>query len=488
MSAKGITTLQHPVRPAVLIPYLGQIGIALAALASVPMGVAAVVGDGTALWRYLAVVAALLAAAIPMSRRPRPADMQPNEGLVITATVFVLSPFVMAFPLSSSGLSYGQGLFEAVSAVTTTGLSTLSSVEGRPASFLFARAWMQWYGGLGIVALLPLWIEPGPAARRLLGLDRPEGEDPMTSARFYARRILIAYLVLTSGGFLLLWLLGTPLFTALVHTLAAVSTGGFSSLDAGLAALNRPAALGVVVLSVLGAVPFVAYLHGAHGGRRRLFRDPQVRALLAAGLLGTAGLAWLLHRSQTPDWSAAVYHAGVLAFSAQTTSGFSTLDPGTLGAGAKYLLILMMASGGCLGSTAGGIKLIRLLIFFRLVQLLVQRTSLPRAAWVAPRLGGLELDGDISLRALLLILLFVVTIALSWLPFLVAGWDPLDALFEVVSAVATTGLSAGVSQVGLAPALQAILCLDMWLGRLEILAMLVLFSPAVWHHHRHGPT
>ncbi len=484
MHAKGITTLLLPVRRVALLHYLGRIGLALAGLSVIPLLVAGFSGDFAVFWRFGVLIAVLLPLSLYLKQRPRPADLQVNEGLVITASVFILSPFMMAFPLAGAGLSYGQAVFEAISAITTTGLSTLPGVEDKSVSFLFTRAWMQWYGGLGIVVLLPLWIEPGPAARRFLGLEQVAEGDLLTSAHFYARRVVIVYLLLTAGGFLLIWLLGAAPFPALLHTLAAVSTGGFSSFDNGLAVLDQPAAAAVMLVSVLGALPFVVYLQALRGKPQRLFTDLQVRSLLVAGLLGTFSLTALLHWQHSLDWSTAWFQAAILALSAQTTTGFSALEPGTLDNAAKYLLILMMVTGGSLGSTAGGIKLIRLLIFFKLARLLVQRAALPRAAWVAPQLGGLALDDGITVRVMLLMLLFVLVIGLSWIPFLLAGVAPLDALFEVVSAVGTVGLSAGVSRPDLAPALQGILCIDMWLGRLEIIALLVVISPATWHHHK----
>lgn len=481
MADEGFATLVHPVRGSVLFPYLGQIGLALAALTMVPMLVAALTGNFAALWHYLVVILGLSLMTLPLARRPAPADLQPNEGLVIIAAVFVLSPLIMAFPLSSAGLSYGQALFEAVSAVTTTGLSTLPSVEDKPASFLFARAWMQWYGGLGIVALLPLWLEPSPAARQFVGLDQPEGGHALTSARFHARRILGVYLAITLAGFLLLWLLGADPFAALLYAFAAVSTGGFAPADASLAALSRPVAIGVSFVCLLGALPLAVYLQAGQGRLRRLWHDVQVRSLLALALLGTACLSWLLQQETPLGWTNALFDAGLLALSAQTTAGFTPVDVSALSDGAKTVLLFMMAVGGSLGSTAGGIKLVRVLIFARLAHLLVQRTALPRAAWLAPRLEGLELDDQLSLRALLLILLFVSTIAFSWLPFVLAGVPALDALFEVTSAVGTVGLTVGVTRPDLDTLLQGILCADMWLGRLEILALLVLFSPHTWY-------
>jgi trk system potassium uptake protein TrkH len=139
-----------------------------------------------------------------------------------------------------------------------------------------------------------------------------------------------------------------------------------------------------------------------------------------------------------------------------------------------------MFIGGGLGSTAGGIKLLRLLILLRLIQLMLQRTALPSHAVTEPRLYGKPLEeGDIQ-GALMLILLFIIVILASWLVFVAYGYAPLDALFEVVSASATVGLSSGITSGSLEPLLQVVLCLDMLLGRLEIIALLVVLYPPTW--------
>jgi trk system potassium uptake protein TrkH len=139
-----------------------------------------------------------------------------------------------------------------------------------------------------------------------------------------------------------------------------------------------------------------------------------------------------------------------------------------------------MAIGGGVGSTAGGFKILRLLILMRLIQVMVQRAAMPPHAVQATRLGGRTLDDEDIQRALLLILLFGVVIVLSWLPFVAYGHDPLDALFEVVSATATVGLSAGITHDGLAGPLKGVLMFDMLFGRLEIIALLVVLYPPSW--------
>jgi len=180
------------------------------------------------------------------------------------------------------------------------------------------------------------------------------------------------------------------------------------------------------------------------------------------------------------SWSNTLHHAPMLALSAQTTAGFSSLPCQGLSAGSKLVLIFAMAVGGGLGSTAGGFKLFRLLIVASIFRLILLRTSLPKHSVIIARLKGHKIDhADID-AAQLLIILFIIVIALSWLPFVVMGHDPLDALFEVVSATGTAGLSVGITNRTLPTFLKGVLCFDMFMGRLEIFAWIVMFYPGTW--------
>jgi trk system potassium uptake protein TrkH len=139
-----------------------------------------------------------------------------------------------------------------------------------------------------------------------------------------------------------------------------------------------------------------------------------------------------------------------------------------------------MAMGGCAGSTAGGIKIIRLLIVFRLTYLLIQRAAAPPQAVLAATLNGKKLEVDEILNDMSLVVLFPCIMIFSWLPFLLGGYPPLDSLFEVVSALGTAGMSAGITSSELPVFLKGILCADMLLGRLEIIAWLVICYPGTW--------
>ena len=160
--AKQATELRYAVRFRVIFKYFGQLCLVLAVLTVVPLVVSLILGERNITLRYAVVVCGLAVLGLGMSRLRSPSGMQANEGMVVVALVFLFSPLAMSYPMMSSGLSLLDALFEAISGVTTTGLSTKATLVGAPATFLFARAWMQWYGGLGIVVLsLALVTQPG---------------------------------------------------------------------------------------------------------------------------------------------------------------------------------------------------------------------------------------------------------------------------------------------------------------------------------------
>ena len=475
----GSLTLRYAVRPAIVGKYLGQLGFVLALLTAAPLIAALYFGDLAIAIRYVAVIALLLFLSLLSRKLPTPSQLQQNEAMVIVSLAFILSPLLMSYPMMGSGLAWRDAIFEAISAVTTTGLSTLPSVENLPPTFLFSRAWMQWYGGLGIVVLsIALLMGHHIATRRLA--ESTAGEGLATTARTYARRVLGVYLLLTLLAGVVLLLLGMEPFAAITHALAAVSTGGFSPYDASLGNLAHGSqALAVVLIGLFGAIPLHLYYRLRQRQVLTSLRDVELRLLLVTTLLATFVLTLFLHHSGMA-WGDALFHGAIQGVSAQSTSGFSSLPIQSLDDGSKLSLIIAMFIGGGVGSTAGGIKLLRLLILLRLLQLLLQRIAMPSHAIMAPKLADRPLEeGDIQ-WALMLILLFVTVNIVSWLIFVSHGYAPLDALFEVVSACATVGLSTGITGPELEPLLRLVLCMDMLLGRLEIVALLVLLYPYTW--------
>jgi trk system potassium uptake protein TrkH len=331
-----------------------------------------------------------------------------------------------------------------------------------------------------VILFVATMIRPGLAAKRIGDLEDYE-DDLVGSTRTHARRMLITYSILTGVGIIVLGLLGAGWFNGVLYTFAAVSTGGFSPHDASLAGLNGlPLQAMVILLSVAGAVPLVLYFRSFKESGRVLIRDRQLQGLLIAGLVTSLVMAWFLFAQDGFSWVQALRHGVLNGFSAQSTTGFSTLDISQIGAGAKLTLILSMLLGGGAGSTAGGIKILRLLVLVQILYVFLQRPGMPRQAIAEASLGRHRLETDEIQTALSIVFLFLMAVAVSWLVFVGMGHNPLDSLFEVVSAIGTVGLSTGISAPSLHPVLKGVLCADMLLGRLEIIAWLVLFYPRTW--------
>jgi trk system potassium uptake protein TrkH len=449
-----VRSLTYPVQARSVLKYLGQLCVALGILSVAPAALSVVVGEARLGLPALLPAAALLALGLPLSRIPAPPELRANDALVIPALMFLIAPIALCVPMIVWGIPAIDAFFEAVSGLTTTGLSTLRTVDDMPSTLLFGRAWMQWLGGLGIVVLaLALFIGPGGVARRLAP-DYMDHEEIVASTRAHARHVVTVYLTLTVVGIGLLWVEGLSLFEAVVHALAALSTGGFSPHDASLAALRGWAVpVTVTLLGLAGAISFGLYYGTARGRLRAILVDLEVRTLLASAGLVTAALfafAAIADRL-TPGL---VFDLPLMALSAQTTTGFAPMSPHDLDPASKIVLIISMAIGGDMGSTAGGINDLR-----------VGRNKIQPV--------------DVE-SAITIFLLFLVVILVSWLPFLALGYNPIDALFEVVSAVGTVGLSSGITRPELEPFLKGVLCFDMWMGRLEIVALLLVLYPRTW--------
>jgi trk system potassium uptake protein TrkH len=473
-------TLFYAVRIRVILKYFGQLCLVLAGLTIVPLAVSLYFGEISVSLRYTIVLVVVGVLGGVLSKLRPPQMVQENEAIVLVAIMFLFTPLVMTVPMTGAGIPFMDAFFEAVSAGTTTGLSTLATVEDKPHAFLFARAWMQWYGGLGILVFaLTAMIRPGKLTRDLSAPEFDE-DDLVGGARAHARRVLVVYGIITVVGVSVTVILGPGLFDSVLYVLSAVSTGGFAPHDASLGALSSLSArIWITLLCLAGAVSFVFYRQIYYRGRKVIVSDVQTQGLIVISLMTCLVLGASMWSEGIEPARLAV-HAPLIGLSAQTSAGFSTMDLTGLGSTSKFVLIPAMAVGGSVGSTAGGLKIIRLLILLKVVHMAVSRSGMARHSYSPARLGGRLLDDDQIREALMLILAFIGVIVFSWGVFIGYGFDPLDSLFEVVSAVGTVGLSAGLTGPDLPTVLKGVLCVDMLMGRLEIFAWLVLIYPRTW--------
>jgi trk/ktr system potassium uptake protein len=478
IGSRSLHSLRFAARIAVLAHYLGLLLIPLGALSCVPALVAWGSGRPDVALYGLAVAAGLAGLGAFGRKAGRRAELQRNEALVLTALVFCIASAAGAIPLTAYGMSPLDAWFESVSGSTTTGLSVLASLDRAPPGLLFARAWLQWVGGLGILVLgLALIVTPGASAKRM-GFDPREVADVAGGTRAHARRVLLSYLAVTLLGVGALWALGASVFDAMLHAFASVSTGGFASHDGSLAAFPSRVRVAILALCLAGAVPFSCYYRTLYQQPRRILADPQLRSLAllcALTAFALAGVEWL-----SGGTAVSFADLAATAVSAQTTAGFASISMSALAPGSKLIVIASMFVGGGLGSTAGGIKIFRFLVCLRVLGLLLDRTSIVRSGRASLRLGGDAISSEEVEWVVAVVSAFGILVALSWLAFLVYGYSPLDSLFEVVSAVGTVGLSTGITGAALPALLKGVLSVDMLMGRVEVVAFIVLLRPTTW--------
>ena len=477
--------ISYAVRGSVIGKYLGQLGLMVALLCLPPLLVSLIYAEYAFTTRFVGLIALLLVVGLPLARRPATPHLQRNEALSVTALAFVLTPLLMSYPLMAAHLDLEDALFEAVSGITTTGLSVLSGMHAHPKTLLFTRAWLQWFGGLGILVLwVALLMGHHTATRRLIE-PIVSSADLISTTRTYARRMLGLYLALSALALAFIWPGVKDGFSALTLMLSAVSTGGFAPFDHNLARYGlHPVAFVILGVSLASAVALPTYYSAWRSGWRNLPKDLEVRALLLLTLLFAILLGLSLHIGSALPWRDAIGQGLLLAMSAQSTTGFSGIDLGQLDDLSKLLMIPSMLIGGSLGSTAGGFKLLRLLVMLRLLQMVLREAGAPPHAVIEPWLAGRRLKSRELQWALLVFASFVGVVVFSWGAFVAFGYGPLDSLFEVVSATATVGLSTGISSHALPPLLKGVLCLDMLAGRVEVIALLVLLFPPTWFGKR----
>ncbi len=401
-------------------------------------------------------------------------NLSGKEALVVTALAYLLFALFGALAFLPE-LSFVDGFFESMSGFTTTGL-TVVNAEQLPSSLLFFRAYSQWLGGAGIIVMtLVVLAGPGRSAFQLYTSEFGE-EKLVGDVKATARIVLTVYLTLTILGYGAFVAAGMGPFDAMLNIFATVSTGGFAAQGNSMGYYSGTVIhLLVVLFMISGAIGFPSYYLLRHRGFRRFFRDLQFRYLLI--FIAAASLVfWGVWGFRTKMIVPSIFHAAT----AMTTTGFSLIHPSSWPKEILWVTILLMLIGGSAGSTAGGLKLFRILVMFRLVRWLLSRALLPEEAKLPIKYGDMVIPEKELKQIFGFFAAYLGLICASVFFFSLYGFGLTNSLFDSVSALGTVGLSSGVTSASLPVFLKIILIIDMWAGRLEILPVLVVFYPAVW--------
>lgn len=409
-----------------------------------------------------------------------------RQAFLMTVLVWVTLTGFGALPLylSELGLSPTDALFEAMSGITTTGATVIVGLDDAPPGILLWRGLLQWFGGLGVVvmaiAVLPMLRVGGMQIFRAEAFETPDRILPR--ARQIASAMILVYCLLTLLCALAYLLCGMGPFDALVHALSTVATGGFSTRDASLGAFGNPAIAYVASgFMVLGALPFVLYIGALQGSLRPLFSDSQVRLFLIL-----IALATLLVLPVQPGGLGEEGFRNALfsVVSVITGSGFIAGDFGSWGPFAMSLFFVLMFIGGCTGSTSCGIKIFRFQVLARDLYQHVRQIVFPSIVHVK-RYNGRPMPEGISSSVQSFVFLYFASFLVLALLLSMTGMETLEALSGAATAMANMG--PGLGQIGpsstfapLSDPSKWLLTAGMLIGRLEVLVVLVLFTPRFW--------
>ena len=368
----------------------GWIASAFAAAMALPALLALGFGESALALRFLAAAAVTAFAGgtlIAVARGAANRDRR-REGFVLALLIWVALPAFGALPFAFAGVTAGvtDAYFEAMSGLTTTGATIFENPESLARGILFWRGLMQWFGGLATIVLAIVVLAPtGLGGGQFHGAPLPRGEhDNLPSQIFHAvRSVWWIYGALTILCGVLLWVTGVPAFDALCLALSTVSTGGFATTGGSIAAFDNPAAEAVLVVFMLAAAAsFSAHFMMAHGRTKAYLENPEARSL--ALLCALAALVFVLVLAIESDASVGdSVRVGVFsAVSLATTTGFYNTEIMAWPAALPVLAIALVLIGGSSGSTAGGLKLMRLEILLKGAGRELRRLAHPHASSV----------------------------------------------------------------------------------------------------------
>ncbi|MDI6642988.1 MAG: TrkH family potassium uptake protein [Candidatus Hodarchaeaceae archaeon] len=452
-----------------MLHFLGFILLVIGGVMLVPAVAAFVLGEPHLAINFAAPAIGVIALAILMRRFSKPTEPSLGKLMVVVTLGWILAALFSTVPyMLSTNMGFVDSYFESMSGFTTTGLTMIQNPEAMARTVLFWRSLTQWVGGIGIVVLvLTALVGAGKAAKKMyIAEARIDRIEP--SIKDTTRSILKIYLIFTILGVVAFMLIGMPLFDSINHTLAGISTGGFSTRSQSLAAFgDLPLIIGII-LTMAGATSFVIHRKVLAGHWRELFSSVEFRFMIGIFVVATLLLVW----------SVGIRDAAFQSAEAITTTGFQSANIYAWGGLQKGLLCALMIIGAGFGSTGGGIKLIRVLIILKSIWWSIKRSFLPERAIVPIKVGGRTYAHEDVTDTAIFFFIYIITLVVgaaliaTMLP---PGYGGADAFFESTSAQSNVGLSVGLTPILPDPG-KIVLIVQMLIGRLEIIPVIAFLS------------
>ena len=472
-----------------MIGYLLSIIMLLeAAFMSLPMITAVCYGES--ILPFLYTIGILVALALPsMIFKPKNRQIFAKEGFVCVAASWIMLSAFGALPFVFSGAipNYIDAFFETVSGFTTTGATILGEIESLGRGILFWRSFTHWIGGMGVLVFM-LAILPSDDGRAI-HLLRAEVPGPtkgklVPKLKQTALILYLIYLALTVIEGIALLIAGLPFYDSLVTAFATAGTGGFSVMNDSIAGYANPAVEWIVAIFMLiFSVNFNLYFFILLGKLRDVLANEELRAFLAIVFAATVAIVintWQMFESASHSIRAAFFQVASII----STTGFASEHYELWPTLSLTIILLLMITGACAGSTAGGFKISRILLVFKNVFREIKQVLRPRS------INRVRMDGEVvpnetihTASGYLAIYLFITLISLLLVSF--DGYSLETNITATISCVNNVGPALGsVTPFGnfgdFSIFSKIVFSLDMLFGRLEIIPMIILFSPSTW--------
>lgn len=422
-------------------------------------------------------ILALITGAIfyfTMKKRQTELNLTLKEGAIIVVFSWIIVTFFFSLPfIMGLGMNFTNSIFEAVSGITTTGLSVVDVTE-TPKIYLLWRSIMQFLGGAGLAVIALSSILPMQG----MGLYEAEGrtDQLLPHVRKTTSMIVQIYIGYIIAGIILYVLTGMTFFDAVNHSIAAVSTGGFSTVSESIGYWNSlPLELATIVLMIFGTINFATSYTLLKGKYKRFFANGEIKLLFFLIGIFTPLVAFVslngLYNSLGESFRQSLFQV----VSALSTTGFSTIDFNNWPYFANFVILIFMLIGGGTGSTAGGIKQFRVFLIFKSIYWKIRQRFRPQNeiaenyVWRGDEKWYIK-DGNIR-DAANYIILYLFTYIIGVLIFLAHNYSLQDSLFEFASALGTVGLSVGVTAADAPKMILWTETIGMFLGRLEIIVI-----------------
>jgi trk system potassium uptake protein TrkH len=457
-----------------------------------PLMVSLLAADGEHASFIWAFVLTLAGGALMWSPvRGASSELRTRDGFLIVTLFWLLVALAGALPLMigpNPHMSLTDAMFESMSGLTTTGASVLTGIDDLPMSIRYYRQQLNWLGGMGIVvlavAILPMLGIGG------MQLYRAEMPGPMKESKLTpriadtAKALWYIYIALTAACALAYWAGGMTLFDAVGHSFSTVSTGGFSTHDASMGYFDSPLLdmIGAIFMILAGlnfALHFLAW-RGRTG--RPYLTDPENVFYVYLLVISTAVVVVGLLLAGTLPLGEALRHGIFQIATFSTNTGLATTAYYQWPEAIQVLLLLISVIGGCAGSTAGGIKVMRFMLLSKQGIREVMRLIHPHAQ-ILVKLGNRAIDSSTASSVWAFFAIYVAVFVLFLLILMGTGLDHVTAFSAVVATINNLGIGIGGVSGGfgdLTDLAKWTLVMSMLMGRLEIFTVLVLFMPAFW--------